>query len=97
MPGMPRVEFEGAVYHVMCRGNRREAIFHSDGDRELFLETSGVGCARVGWRVHAVVLMGNHYHLLLETPEKRCPASIRDSFPLAAVVEPGLVHMKFCG
>jgi REP element-mobilizing transposase RayT len=66
---MPRVEFEGAVYHVMCRGNRREAIFHGDEDRELFLETLGEGCARAGWRVHAAVPMGSHYHLLLETPE----------------------------
>ena len=69
MPRVPRVEFEGAVYHVMCRGNRREAIFRGDGDREMFPGTLEEGCARTGWRVHAFVLMGNHYHLLLETPE----------------------------
>lgn len=66
---MPRVEFENAVYHVMCRGNRREAIFREDADRELFLRTLAEACARTGWRIHAVVLMSNHYHFLLETPE----------------------------
>lgn len=64
-----RIEFEGAYYHVMARGNRREAIFHDDGDRHFFLKTLGEACERTGWRVHAWVLMNNHYHLLLETPE----------------------------
>ena len=66
---MGRVEFEGAVYHVLCRGDRREAIFQSEGDREMFLETLGEVSERNGWRVHAYVLMSNHYHLLVETPK----------------------------
>ena len=53
----------------MDRGDRLEAIFHDDGDRELFLKTLGQACGRTGWRVHSYILMGNHYHLLLETPE----------------------------
>jgi len=53
-----RIEFEGAVYHVMDRGDRREAIFLDDRDRERFLETLGEACAKTGWRVHAYVLMG---------------------------------------
>src|SRR5690349_15904543 len=64
-----RVEFAGAVYHVLDRGDRREAIFQDEKDRELFLTALGEVCLRMGWRVHAWVLMGNHYHLLLETPE----------------------------
>jgi REP element-mobilizing transposase RayT len=64
-----RVEFEGAVYHVMDRGDRREAIFRDDEDRVKFLETLGEACGRTGWRIHAWVLMSNHYHILLETPE----------------------------
>ncbi|HEY5892269.1 MAG TPA: transposase [Chthoniobacterales bacterium] len=52
-----------------ARGNRREAIFLDDVDREFFLQTLGEACAMTGWRVHAWVLMGNHYHLLIETPE----------------------------
>lgn len=52
----------------MSRGNRQEAIFRDDKDCEIFLDTLGEACSRTGWRVHAFVLMGNHYHLLLETP-----------------------------
>ena len=52
----------------MCRGDRREAIFQDDQDRERFLATLGETVRRTGWRVHAYVLMGNHYHLVVETP-----------------------------
>jgi len=52
----------------MSRGDRREAIYRDDADRLHFLKTLGEACARTGWRVHAYVLMSNHYHLLLETP-----------------------------
>ena len=69
MPREPRVEYAGAVYHVMSRGNRQQAIFRTDQDRETFLDTLDEACGRTGWKVHAFVLMGNHYHLLLETPE----------------------------
>ena len=55
-----RVEFEGAVYHVVDRGDRREAIFKDDADRRRFLETLGEVCARSGRRVHAFVVMSNH-------------------------------------
>ena len=65
----PRIEYEGAVYHVMSRGNRQEAIFLDDHDNRIFLDTLDEACRRTGWLVHAFVLMGNHYHLLIETPE----------------------------
>jgi len=70
MPRQVRIEYEGALYHVMARGNRRNAIFASpDGaDEELFLKTLGECCERTGFRIWAWVLMGNHYHLLVETP-----------------------------
>ncbi len=77
MPRKPRVEYAGAVYHVMCRGNRQEAIFLDDADRERFLETLWECCGRTGWRIHAYVLMGNHYHLLLETPESNLVTGMR--------------------
>ncbi len=64
-----RIQFPGAFYHVMARGNRREAIFFNDEDRRWFLQTLGEACAKTGWRVHAWVLMDNHYHLMIETPE----------------------------
>lgn len=69
MPRKPRVEYAGAVYHVMSRGNHMQKVFRTDEDDELFLATLGEACGRTGWKVHAYVLMGNHYHLLLETPE----------------------------
>ena len=64
-----RIQYPGAFYHVMARGNRREAIFLDDDDRRFFLKALSEACERTGWRVHAWVLMGNHYHLLVETPE----------------------------
>ena len=63
-----RIQYPGALYHVMARGNRRERIFHDDTGRRLFLQTLAEACQRTGWRVHAWVLMRNHYHLMLENP-----------------------------
>ncbi len=68
MPRAPRIEFGGAIYHVMNRGDHLEAIFRDDRDRQRFLETLGEGCQSAGWIIHSFVLMPNHYHLLLETP-----------------------------
>jgi len=48
-----RLEYEGAIYHVMSRGDRREAIFRDDADRESFLETLAQACEKTGWRAHA--------------------------------------------
>ena len=62
-----RIEYSGAFYHVMARGNRREDIFLDDDDRRFFLKVLSESCGQTGWRVHAWVLMGNHYHLVLHT------------------------------
>lgn len=64
-----RIEYPGAIYHIMSRGDRREMIFLDDGDRRSFLDTLGQACAKTGWQVHAYVLMGNHFHLVAETPQ----------------------------
>jgi putative transposase len=69
MPRKPRIEYPGAIYHIMSRGNRSQAIFGGDQDYQLFLHTLDEACTKTGWRIHAFVLMNNHYHLLLETPE----------------------------
>ncbi|MCF6311713.1 MAG: transposase [Verrucomicrobiales bacterium] len=69
MPRQVRIEYPDAFYHVMARGDRRENIYHDDDDREMFLVTLSEACSKYGWRVHAYVLMGNHYHLLIQTPE----------------------------
>ena len=72
-----RVQFEGALYHVLDRGDRRESIFRDDVDRERFLRTLGEACARTGWRVHAWVLMSNHYHLMFERSEANLVSGMR--------------------
>jgi putative transposase len=72
-----RIEFPGAFYHVMARGNRRDAIFKDDLDRSRFVETLGEACGMTGWRVHAFVLLSNHYHLRLETPEPNLVAGMK--------------------
>jgi REP element-mobilizing transposase RayT len=63
-----RVQYAGAIYHLMNRGDRREAIFVDDTDRRCFLRTLGEACEKTGWRVHAYCLMSNHFHLIVETP-----------------------------
>jgi hypothetical protein len=67
MPRAPRIEFSGALYHVMNRGNHRQRILGDDKDREMFLATLAETCQAAGWGVHSFVLMSNHYHLLIET------------------------------
>ena len=64
-----RIQYPGAVYHVMARGNHGQKIFADDADRKTFLSALAEACAKTGWRIHAYVLMANHYHLLLQTPE----------------------------
>lgn len=76
MPRSIRIQSAGAYYHVMARGNRRETIFHDDADRRFFLHTLSQACEMTGWRVHAWVLMGNHYHLFLQTPEPNLVAGM---------------------
>jgi putative transposase len=64
-----RVEYEGAIYHVMSRGNRQQAIFRDDDDRETFLRTLGQACLKASLEIHAYCLMDNHFHLVVETPQ----------------------------
>jgi REP element-mobilizing transposase RayT len=69
MPRMPRIEYAGAVYHIMNRGDHREPIFLDDIDRLMFLRTLGEACEKTGWQIHALVLMDNHFHTVTETPQ----------------------------
>ena len=59
-----RVEYPGAVYHVMNRGDRREPILRDDEGRQRFLDTLAQACGKTGWKVHAICLMPNHFHLV---------------------------------
>ena len=69
MPRPLRIQYEGALYHVTGRGDRREAIFLCDQDRIEFLRTFGQACLKTGWLAHTYCLMTNHFHLVLETPQ----------------------------
>jgi putative transposase len=72
-----RLDHAGAVWHVTCRGNEKREIFRDAEDRRDLLRVLDhvVGICR--WRIHAYVLMGNHYHLLLETPEPNLSCGMR--------------------
>lgn len=72
-----RIEFAGALYHVTSRGDGREDIFLDDGDRELFLVVLSEAVEAYNWSVHSYCLMGNHYHLLLETPDSNLSKGMR--------------------
>ena len=72
-----RVEYPGAIYHVLNRGDRREPIFKDGQDRQAFLDALSAACARTGWQVHAYVLMPNHFHLVVETPQPNLVAGMK--------------------
>src|SRR5215471_15735348 len=65
------------MYHVMNRGDHREAIFEDDRDRLRFLDTLSQACGKTAWQVHAYCLMPNHFHLVLETPEPNLVAGMK--------------------
>lgn len=64
-----RVEFPGAIYHIMNRGDRRERVFWDDTDRIQFLDTLGEACVKTDWEIHAYALIPNHFHMVVETPK----------------------------
>jgi putative transposase len=72
-----RVQYPGAIYHVMNRGDRREAIIIDDEDRQLFLETLGEATEKTDWQVHPWCLMSNHFHLVSETPRGNLVAGMQ--------------------
>ena len=76
MPRKMRVEYAGAIYHVMSRGDRREDIFLDDVDRQDFLKTLAEACQKTGFQVHAYCLMRNHFHLVIETPNANLVAGM---------------------
>ncbi len=72
-----RIEYAGAIYHVMNRGDRQEPIFEDDADRQRFLETLAEVCHKTDWQMHAYCLMGNHFHLVVETPQANLVAGMQ--------------------
>jgi len=72
-----RIEYEGALYHLTSRGDRRETIFEDDQDRRLFLNILGDVIDQMQWKCHGYCLMDNHYHLIIETPEANLSKGMR--------------------
>lgn len=64
-----RILYPNAFYHITCRGNDRRVIFRDDHDRRRFLEQLRIALDMFGVRLHAYVLMSNHFHLIIETPK----------------------------
>ncbi len=69
MPRKPRIEFSGAFYHVIARGNQRQRIFKEESDHRKYLQILAIYKNRYRYYLYAYVLMGNHVHLLLETQD----------------------------
>jgi len=72
-----RLEFPGAVHHVMSRGNHRLPIYKDDYDRRVFKQLIGTVVDRYGWLCHGYCLMNNHYHLAIETPDANLSKGMR--------------------
>ena len=72
-----RLELPGGIYHVTARGNERRWIFRDDADRLAFLDVLARVLDRFGWLCLAYCLMGNHYHLLVETPRPNLARGMR--------------------
>ena len=72
-----RIEYPGAVYHITSRGNEKKAVFKDDQDCKNFLDTLQHVNHRYNWFCHAYCLMGNHYHLLIETPDGNLSIGMR--------------------
>jgi putative transposase len=77
VPRVPRLQIPGGIYHVGTRGVRREEIYRSPGDYELFACIFGRIVERFEWRCHTYCLMPNHYHLLIETPAPNLSAGMQ--------------------
>jgi REP element-mobilizing transposase RayT len=72
-----RLEFPGALYHITARGNAQQPIFLDDDDRRQFLRLLGREILQQHWRCYVYCLMGNHYHLVIETPEPNLSRGLR--------------------
>ena len=72
-----RIDVEGGWYHVTARGTERRSIFPDDSYGRYFLTLLERMSARYGVEVHAYCLMGNHYHLILRTPEANASAAVQ--------------------
>ncbi|MGH9818223.1 MAG: transposase, partial [Candidatus Acidiferrales bacterium] len=72
-----RMEEEGGLFHVLNRGNYRGWVFKSEGAKQGFEKALFEACGRFGWVLHAFCIMGNHFHLAMETPRGNLSEGMR--------------------
>lgn len=95
MPRRLRLEYAGAIYHAMSRGNRREPIFKDRKDYATFMATLAEACGKTGWQVHAWCLMNNHFHLVIETPQANLVTGMK--WLLGVYTKRFNIRHKLCG
>src|SRR4051812_14920032 len=72
-----RIQYPGALYHVTTRGDRQEKIFDDDTDRYIWQRVLKDVCSRYRWNLHAYCMMGNHFHLMVETLDANLSTGMR--------------------
>ncbi len=77
MPRKQRIEYPGAMYHIISRGNYRKELFQDRETGLAFEKTLFETAKRCGWKLYAYVIMSNHYHLALQTPEPNLVAGMK--------------------
>jgi REP element-mobilizing transposase RayT len=77
MPRKPRIEYPGAIYHILNRGNYRRSVFSTEGSKKSFEQTLFDACDRYHWILHAHCIMQNHYHAAIETLDANLSAGMQ--------------------
>ncbi|MGO9465543.1 MAG: transposase [Isosphaeraceae bacterium] len=83
MPRRLRPQYPDAIYHLMARGNGRQDIVCDDFDRDRLQDHLGKAASRCSWRVYAFVIMSNHLHVVLKTPQPNLARGIQALLSLA--------------
>jgi exo-poly-alpha-galacturonosidase len=97
-----RIEYRGTAYHGLARGNQGRDIYADEQDSKLWLATLAEACEKTGWCIHAWVMIGNHYHLLSETPEPNLEDGMKwfpetlllASEPFPCAVSPSIIKKR---
>jgi putative transposase len=95
MPRRLRIQYPGAIYHVMARGNGRQDIVCDDADRDRLQQEMGRAAVRCGWRVYAFVILSNHLHVVLKTPQPNLARGMQVF--LSAYANAWARRHRFCG
>jgi REP element-mobilizing transposase RayT len=91
MARKPRIEYPGALFHVIARGNNKKCIYIDDQDFRIFLRRLNIYRERYGFRLYAYALMTNHFHLLLQTeqiPLSKIMQGLQQSYTIRIRVKP---------